>query len=500
MALLAAILAFAAQSLDVDIASELNRINICALHDDYKSYFIDQAIIYLDEAIRECGDDPVPLFLLQALVLVTHWLLIRNVRGRAWRYLGTCVSVAYELNLHLVDSDDEAGDGGPDISRWCADEERRRAWWAVWEMDVFASIVRRCPTIIDWSQMKTCLPAQDDQWFRGEPQRSCVLYPSAIDRVRALESSGNKSPVAWYIVVNSLVKEARDISSPPEVLREASSRAGWKLSLHGGSRGIRHRSPDEIQRAEAFQKLSMLSNALKCFTMGLPKFLRYHDQRLSFDGSVPSPCEQMSLRHFHSALYSIHMMTQLAKFMIYKYYIFHGNTNSPVVGQKSLLTLLDPENDHTNQYFQAANNVTILIQRSSEDHFQFVNPCFANTVWLAAAVQLLRREVTSASGADRDQINSEFELVRFSYDRFVKNWGISHVLDANLITLEQQLLSFRRLCRPSIWENAGGQKINQGRSPFSSQYIPDRSTNNGKMKALLYKLKYLLENCYSPPR
>jgi hypothetical protein len=195
MALLAAMLAFATRSLDAETASELNAANICPSNDDCGSHFIDQAISALNEAIRECGDDPVPLSLLQALVLVTHWLLIRNARGRAWRYLGTCVSVAYELNLHLVDSEDEAGE--PDSSCWCTDEERRRAWWAVWEMDVFASIVRRCPTIIDWSQMKTCLPAQDDRWFRGQPQRSCLLYSSAIDRIRALKLSGNQSPVAW---------------------------------------------------------------------------------------------------------------------------------------------------------------------------------------------------------------------------------------------------------------------------------------------------------------
>ncbi|RFU34099.1 hypothetical protein B7463_g2204, partial [Scytalidium lignicola] len=415
MALLAAMLAFATRSLDGGTAAELNAANICPSDDDCGSHFITQAISALDEAIQECGDDPVPLSLLQTLILVTHWLLIRNARGRAWRYLGTCVSVAYELNLHLVDSEDEAGE--PNSSSWCADEERRRAWWAVWEMDVFASIVRRCPTIIDWAQMKTCLPAQDDRWFRGQPQRSCLLYASAIDRVRALKLSGNQSPVAWYIVINSLVKEARDISSPPGFPRRASSAEGWKFSLPGGSQdGGGCHSTDRIRHAEASQRLSMLSNAVKCFTMGLPKFLRYHGQRLSFDGSLPGPSEGMNLRHFHSALYSIHMMMQLARFMICKYYIFHGNhhTDPSIAEWKHLLRMLDPENDNTDQYFQAANNVTVLIQRSSEDHLQFVNPCFANTLWLAAAVLLLRREVASANSVARDQINSDFQLLRFS--------------------------------------------------------------------------------------
>jgi hypothetical protein len=98
--------------------------------------------LHIDQAFRECGDSRPTLVLLQALALSTFQQLIRGARGLAWRSLGTCVRVAYELDLHLVDSDDSdkdiiftTGKTGPS---WCLDEEKRRIWWAIWEMDTFA--------------------------------------------------------------------------------------------------------------------------------------------------------------------------------------------------------------------------------------------------------------------------------------------------------------------------------------------------------------------------
>jgi hypothetical protein len=100
--------------------------------------------VYIDQAFRECGDSKPTLVLLQALALSTFQQLIRGARGLAWRSLGTCVRVAYELDLHLVDSDE----GDEDINftgkagqSWCLDEEKRRIWWAIWEMDTFARYV-----------------------------------------------------------------------------------------------------------------------------------------------------------------------------------------------------------------------------------------------------------------------------------------------------------------------------------------------------------------------
>jgi hypothetical protein len=62
-----------------------------------------QAHKLVDHSFYECEDSPISLPLLQAVILLTHWLLIQGVRGRAWRYLRVAVGSAYELNMHLID-------------------------------------------------------------------------------------------------------------------------------------------------------------------------------------------------------------------------------------------------------------------------------------------------------------------------------------------------------------------------------------------------------------
>ncbi|GME44975.1 uncharacterized protein LTHEOB_9938 [Neofusicoccum parvum] len=120
--------------------------------------FHSLSLQFLDAAIDECGDEPPSLCLLQVAILTTFYQLIQGVRGRAWRSLGLCVRMAYELGLHQVDSGEpyrQAPESTDSVTRWCFDEERRRAWWAIWEMDSFASTIRRCPTAIDWTENET---------------------------------------------------------------------------------------------------------------------------------------------------------------------------------------------------------------------------------------------------------------------------------------------------------------------------------------------------------
>ena len=144
------------------------------------------------EIMHELGDEPPPLVVLQAYVLSTHYLLTKGVHGRAWRSLGVSVRLAYEMNLHLVDSCGSNIESEPP-ELWCQKEEARRCWWAVFEMDIFASVVKRVPTAIDWSQIETLLPVEDEYWFRGEPRQSCFLEVNVNDRWKSLEESGNKA-------------------------------------------------------------------------------------------------------------------------------------------------------------------------------------------------------------------------------------------------------------------------------------------------------------------
>ncbi|EXJ83040.1 hypothetical protein A1O3_06857 [Capronia epimyces CBS 606.96] len=391
------------------------------------------ALKAIDEAVCESQDEPLTLPLLQALILMTHWLLIREVRGRAWRYLGLCVRTAYELNFHLIDAGRISIKSVPGPV-WCEDEEKRRAWWAIWEMDVFASVVRRCPTAIDWSQNETFLPSEDRHWIRGEPQESCVLHISPVSRWKFLEKTGNQSPKAWFIVVNSLMKDAQGISSPTSV--DGASTATQNTSLR-----------------ETRIQLSTVSNSLRCTTMALPAGLKYHQQYLSFAITGVKGDAAKRRRLLHNSIYGIRLMIELTKMMIYKYYIFHGDSQlghhsvQVKAGAKSQPEWFDlaggvAEDRVFEKYFEAADEVVALVSRSSDVQCRYVNPYLANTIWLAAAVQIIHRALAQTN-SERELINSNFELLSLTYNQFVSFWGMSDTLQKNLEAIEEEVESMQ---------------------------------------------------------
>lgn len=124
--------------------------------------YFDLAMRLLHTALEECSPDEPPLCLLQAMVLTTFYQLIEGVRGKAWRYLGTCIRIAYELRLSTLDSDRavlrDTAMIPTDISGWVADEERRRVWWALWEFDTLRRVFRKLLRLLMLPAMKHSCP------------------------------------------------------------------------------------------------------------------------------------------------------------------------------------------------------------------------------------------------------------------------------------------------------------------------------------------------------
>jgi len=464
-ALLSAMLAFALKGCDTSNESDAAHID----GNGSSSHFRGLALKLMDQAISECEDEPLPLPLLQALILITHGLLIQGVRARAWRYLGICVRSAYESNLHLVDSGKSPEDNTPDHvvdpARWCEDEERRRAWWAIWEMDVFASVIRRCPTAIDWSQNETFLPAEDERWARGEPQPSCMLKTGLVDRWKALQATGNQSPKAWFIVINSLMKDAQKISSPVGVDKAPDQR----MSTGGNTTRDKSRKLDTSHTKDARNRLSAMQNSLYCTVMALPRTLKYEYQSIHFGTRDADPEQRSSIRLLHSSIYSIHVMVQLTKLMIYKYHIFRmdpmwprptSESGIPAGRSEDAATAPRPIGDHSSieyqsLYFEAADEVMRIVRRSSPDQHKYVNPFLANSIWVAAAVQLLHRELVPVSSSNKERINSNFALLCMTYNQFVDYWSVSTTPQKTLDILEKELKRFEHDHHNGFWSTDG---------------------------------------------
>lgn len=322
-----------------------------------------------------------------------------------------------------------------DPAHWQADEEKRRVFWAIWEMDVFASTIRRTPTAIDWRQMEILLPVDNTNWFQCHPVPSCFMEAEPNQRWKALQESGNQSPKAWFLVINSLMKAAQTISNP-----RGMAPMGNPVHYQPTHRTS---TPESIE--EARQKLETLANAVCCFGLALPGHLQYRDQHLAF--GPPRPHQLESQRQQHSSIYNIFVMAQLAQLMIHRYDAFSPQINRSEINCRNRpedstdwngFSTLDSGSSALRHYFKAADSILGIVNQSCEEHIQHINPFLSSTIWLASAVQLVRKHF-ARTPANRSLIKSRFEVLYFTYKRCVQFWDTQTALQQNLESLEAQL-------------------------------------------------------------
>ena len=299
--------------------------------------------------------------------------------------------------------------------------------------------MRRCPTAIDWSQNETKLPIDDEFWFRGEIRQSCYLSQDAMTQWRDLQKCGNQSAKAWFIVVNSMMRQAQQLSHPRtrHVPGSASPQRRSRIRAIKSNGG---KTCEEIS-----ESLGVLENALHCFSMALPSHLKYRREKLSF----PVTGANSSMLMLHSSIYSIYLMMQLTKFMMYHHAVFGGGRLEhcqvkPSSAEKILtppaesINPAEPDPDGLARYAEAADEILMIVSRSASHHVQYVNPFLASTIWLAAAVQLVYKFFGSP-GATKDLTESKFEVLRMNYLQFVEHWKTATTLQGNLEILEKAL-------------------------------------------------------------
>jgi hypothetical protein len=423
--------------------------------------FARMASSKLDESVDNYGDMPPPFWLLQAGVLVTFYQLTTRVRSRSWKKLGDCIRYSYDTNLHLVDANHDAAmaanRGAINIQRWSALEERRRVWWAVWEMDVFASTIRRLPTAIDASLNLTMLPVSDSCWFNDQYQESCFLVEDCNLRWKHLARSGNESAKAWFIVVNSLMRNTQRIVYPASSLMRSP---------------LRHNAETNHD-----DELNIIANCLYCTTASLPASLVYQGETLDFrpkpaaaQGQDPS----INPRQQHADKYAMHIMTQLCRFMIYHHkicvrtpWIAHqqqqqrqleasqrdpSNKEEPRAPLGSTTTAQQVNSEWSN-YMGASDEIVTVVRNSSRDHYRFVNPFLVNTLWFAAAAQCACKVFGPASFNKR-LTSSNLDLLKLTIDRFISFWGGMENLQGKLARIETALQNL--MARPGGGGNGNG--------------------------------------------
>ncbi|KAK3987196.1 putative fungal-specific transcription factor [Cladorrhinum sp. PSN332] len=391
------------------------------------AHFAQIASKQLDESVERYGELRPPFWLLQAGILVTFYQLTLNVRSRSWKKLGDCIRYSYDVSLHMVDANHDPTEP-PDkinLQRWSLLEERRRAWWAVWEMDVFASTIRRLPTAIDGSMNLTMLPVPDSCWFNDVYQESCFLAADCSLRWKHLAGSGNKSAKAWFIVVNSLMRNTQRIVYP------VGSAIQTGFNAEGANR----------------DELNIMANCLYCTVTSLPGNLAYQGETLDF--RLPKESRQD-----HADKYALHLMTQLCRFMIYHHKIcarapWLKSQSQPGSNKDSSPCPLDPSEENKislsewSNYMNASDEIITVVRNSSRDHYRYVNPFLVNTIWFAAAVQCACRvfDPPVVPAFNKRLAGSNLDLLKLTMDRFVEFWGGMESLKGKLARIESGLVS-----------------------------------------------------------
>jgi hypothetical protein len=413
------------------------------LHIPCSDIFHDLATRLVSSCLDEYADIAPSLALLQALILCTHNQLARGVRGRAWRSLGTCVRTALEMQLHCLDAQEPlAAQPGQTPSNWQAKEEKRRAWWAIWEMDTFASTIRRLPAAIDWSQNYTWLPVDDASWFSNTYQPSCFLTQEPLQRVPSLLRSGNKASKAWYIVINSLPRIAQSVPYPQQ-------------------------TPSPEWKSIYVQNAALLKQTLDDFSIALPRVLTWtEDKPLTFPPGAP---QDISERMRHHDLFATECMKSLSRFVA-QHQLFMAVLSQPPSASASspARTRWDGFAERVEalspgawvRYRLGVDSVVRLLRHSDESYVRYVNPFLANTVWFAAAALVTCRLYGPASVcACREADDEAFALLRGSVARFVEYWRMEGVLLSRLDSVEGRL---RGLAGSERGECVGGAQHAEG--------------------------------------
>ncbi|EXJ63258.1 uncharacterized protein A1O5_11579 [Cladophialophora psammophila CBS 110553] len=399
---------------------------------------------YIHSSLEACSSNAPPLCLLQAITLAGYYKLVNGVYGPAWRLVGTGVRIAYELRLHLVDCKacEKVPTRDSELMMWSSNEERRRCWWALWEMDIFASTIQRAPTAIDWSANDTFLPVSDECWFTNTYQASCLLHGSPEERWKRLKRSGNENSTAWAYLLASLMHDGRLLSQ--ESIKGIISNSDLPNDV---PKLAQYYSQDYRRKAQGFSdRLSSLVKAYQDVRENLPTTLAYRGEYLSF--ALAEGEDPFSTRRTSAGKYIIHMMSASACFMIYQNYVFadiiegliplsSSQSDEDYFGRDTASNERSLVGKGLRNYLEASDMVLRLLANCPEDHVRYVNPYYASTTWIAAALQVFKRFALRDHGSTLTQ--RQYDLLRRSYLQFNQFWETPRALLQNLDSLEARL-------------------------------------------------------------
>lgn len=215
--------------------------------------FFEEALRLYDLSCKKLTGGDTTLEYVQGVIILTFNALQSCPSRQGWLLSSVCCRLAFELGLHNTDTDIVSGvtdEACLPQNVWRDREERRRAWWVVWDMDTFANALALTPFALDLRWANVLVPVPDDAWIG--PRRIASTYLDA------------NSPSPW-----------KRLSHLPE-------QSSWAWFLAGTI--VLRRALEAVQRQKlGDQALDDLDAHACCFAMALPEVFQLGLNALSFD-------------------------------------------------------------------------------------------------------------------------------------------------------------------------------------------------------------------------
>jgi hypothetical protein len=92
-------------------------------------------------------------------------------------------------------------------------------------------------------------------------------------------------------------------------------------------------------------------------------------------------------------------------------------------------------NSEWSNYMSASDEIVLVVRNSSRDHYKYVNPFLANTLWFAAAAQCACK-VFGPPSFNKRLTSSNLDLLKLTIDRFISFWNGTENLKGKLARIE----------------------------------------------------------------
>jgi hypothetical protein len=173
--------------------------------------FANKARASYDAAFSHDGRWQPSLALLQGCILLSFHDQTCRPSVSSWFLIGSSIRLALELGLNNVDADQNDKVIAQRTDEECVlMEERRRAWWTVWELDVFSSTILRRPYCIDKEHMAVLLPIPDADWFADRAIPSTMINTDPDQIWETLRDHAHLGARAWFLISTYFMAKAND--------------------------------------------------------------------------------------------------------------------------------------------------------------------------------------------------------------------------------------------------------------------------------------------------